>query len=289
MRYIRLFAAGIIVLALPCVVAAQTNENVNANTNANTNTAGDSLLEDQLNALLEDPGTLPDNPLFVVKRWWEDVQLFFTFNNEKKAELEQTLALKRIAEAEKLIEKGKVDLAERHLQRYEQHMERFQERIQTLQQNQSDKADELLNRFEMIQGHQQEVLQRVYDQVPEQGKAGIMNAIEQSAKGVQNAIEHVQANSQEKVEAFKNNVEERVKNQKEDVQLEIREQLQERGIIDDNTNEDTGNANENVNATGDDTNSESVQEPESENSNENANDNANDSSDGEHGSENAAN
>lgn len=229
-------------LCIPVLVSAQADA-------VNADTFTDAALDTELQAIVDDPGILPDSPLFVAKRWWENVQVFFTFNAEHKAEREQKLALRRLAEAEQLIEKGNAEAADRHLNRYNAQLERFQERVQAMQDTDPEKAEAMLQRFEYIQEHQQQVLQRVYDQVPEEAQGGILNAIGNSASGIERAIEHFTSNSEQSITEFKNRVQERVTNEQEDVRLEIREQLRERGVIGANANTNT-NTNTNTNSPG---------------------------------------
>ena len=55
-----------------------TNTNVNLNTNTNANANKVSRWDEEL-AEITDPGILPDSPIFILKTWWEDVQMFFYF------------------------------------------------------------------------------------------------------------------------------------------------------------------------------------------------------------------
>ena len=218
------------VLAVLFVVrsaAAQTNANSNGNTAATTVT-------DEAAETVE-AGILPDSPLYVLKSWWEDVRVAFTFDETKKAELEERLAAKRLAEFEQLVAKGKVDLAERHLAQFERRLSRVEERLEHLQQRGKD-VDTLLEKLQQRRLAHQEVLQRVYDQVPEEARERILQAMENSAGGLENAMERIQKSEQ--VKQFKEKLEMRIESQLQNVNSgeqgkwqELKDRLRERAQL----------------------------------------------------------
>ncbi|MBI2085624.1 MAG: hypothetical protein HYT71_03885 [Candidatus Aenigmarchaeota archaeon] len=57
------------------------------------------------------PGILPNHPLYFLKRGFENVQVFFEFDKEKKAKLHQEFAKSRLAEAKKLFDDNNTDYA----------------------------------------------------------------------------------------------------------------------------------------------------------------------------------
>ena len=61
--------------------------------------------------LVNNPGILPNQWTYRLKRLGEDVNLIFTFNKQNKAELQYKYALKRLGEAQKMQQIGEHQLA----------------------------------------------------------------------------------------------------------------------------------------------------------------------------------
>lgn len=157
----RLIAVGIAtaVLVVPVLAAAQ----VTAST-------------------LPDPGTLPDSPFYFLKSWREQIQLFFTFSAEKKAEQYLHLAEVRLAEYQKMIEKGKEDVAKRTLEKYEEQLSRALAKAEELKEKGEEVADELKREAEETAARHLKVLEQNLDKVSESAKGGIERALEASKK-----------------------------------------------------------------------------------------------------------
>lgn len=131
---------------------------------------------------LPDPGTLPDSPFYFLKSWRESIQLFFTFGAELKAEQYLHLAEVRLAEYEKMLEKGKDDIAERTLEKYENQLERALTKAEELKAKGDDVADELKTKVEEAASKHLSVLGMNLDKVSESARAGIGRALEASRK-----------------------------------------------------------------------------------------------------------
>ncbi len=183
---------------------------------------------------LPDAGVLPDSKLFTLELWWEGVQRFFTFDSVKKAELESKLAMKRMAEAEKLIENGKSELAEKHLLQFENRLAAAFEKTEKAKEKGKD-IEALVQKLEANLLKQQEVLAQVYDKVPESAQKGVLNAMEKSAKGLENALENMQKSDEAK--AFKDKLKNTIENLGTIKKNEIKEKLREKGVISDDEDE----------------------------------------------------
>lgn len=131
---------------------------------------------------LPDPGTLPDSPLYFLKSWKEGIQLFFTFNAEKKAEQYLHLAEVRLAEYEKMLEKGKEEIAERTLEKYENQLSRALTKAEELKAEGDDVAEELKTKVEEAASKHLTVLGMNLDKVSESARSGIERALEASKK-----------------------------------------------------------------------------------------------------------
>lgn len=181
---------------------------------------------------MPEAGILPDSKLFTLELWWEDVQRFFTFDDVKKAELETKLAMKRMTEAEKLIEKGKTELAEKNLLRFQNRLEAAYEKAEQANEKGKD-VEALLEKLEANSLRHQEVLSEVYEKIPDNAQESILKAMENSAQGLENAMENIQ-NSEDGAEEFKNKIKNNLENFGTKKKLEIKEKLQQRGVLDDN-------------------------------------------------------
>ncbi len=146
-------------------------------------------------AELPDPGLCPDSPFYFLERIAEGVGTFFTFGDLKKAERYATLAAERLAEAKAVVEKGKPELAEKTLQRYENQLNNSMARAEKAMFEGKD--------FEKVMGAIAKagkttsvhlgVLTEIYEKVPEQTKTAVENAIKVSVKRHEKAVEALKA------------------------------------------------------------------------------------------------
>jgi hypothetical protein len=148
---------------------------------------------------LPDPGTTPDSSFYFLKSWKESIQTFFTFGAENKAKQFLHLAEVRLAEYQKMIEKGKTEIAKKTLEKYEQQLNRALEKAEEAKEKGQDvkKLKEAIS--EKILKHQ-EILENVLEKAPEQAKPGIEKAIEASQKGFEKAVEAVSGEKKEELQ-----------------------------------------------------------------------------------------
>ncbi len=120
---------------------------------------------------LPNPGTLPDSTFYFLKTWKETIQTFFTFGEENKAKQFLHLSEVRLAEYQKMIEKGKTEIAEKTLEKYERQLNQALGKTEEAKDKGKDveRLTELIS--EKVLKHQ-EVLLEVYEKVPEQAKGG---------------------------------------------------------------------------------------------------------------------
>jgi len=131
-------------------------------------------------------GLTPDSPFYFLKQWVEEIQLMFTFKAENKIELLNRFAEKRIAEAQKMIEKGKTDLAEKCLNRYEKHLNKTQGIIEKLGN------EEVYMKVAEATSKHGRILNELLEKVPETAKESIGRAVEVSQTGHKRAEEALQ-------------------------------------------------------------------------------------------------
>lgn len=77
------------------------------------------IIEEQLK---KEAGTLPDNPFYMLKRFVEQIELWFAFNDVEKTKIRYKHAETRLAEAVALIEKNKTDMAKDVIKEYNKAM-----------------------------------------------------------------------------------------------------------------------------------------------------------------------
>ncbi len=148
---------------------------------------------------LPSPGTLPDSTFYFLKSWKESIQTFFTFGAENKAKQFLHLSEIRLAEYQKMIEKGKTEIAQKTLEKYEQQLNHALEKAKEAKEKGKDveKLKETIS--EKILKHQ-EILENVLEKAPEQAKSGIEKAIETSQKGFEKAVEAVSGEKKEELQ-----------------------------------------------------------------------------------------
>lgn len=137
---------------------------------------------------LPNPVLTPDSPFYFLKTWKESIQTFFTFGAENKTKQYLRLAEVRLAEYQKMVEKGKTEIADKILQRYEKQLNNALEKTEELKNKGRDIKD-LSQKIEETVVKHLEILQENFQKVPEQAKKGIENAIENSQKYLEKILE----------------------------------------------------------------------------------------------------
>jgi hypothetical protein len=185
------------------------------------NLVDDTLAEEEL----VDPGLLPNHPLYFLKSFSEGVGTLFTFGQVNRANRQVLLAENRLAEANALIAQGETEIAEKAMERYQEqfaHAFTFAQRAREAGQN----TDEVMAKIAENTLRHQAVLSRVYEQVPEEARGAIEQAMESNLRGHQQALEAI---SQEAVGNGVGEILKRIEGKRPAVEERIN-QLQERGV-----------------------------------------------------------
>jgi hypothetical protein len=103
---------------------------------------------------------LPDNPLYFLKTIKEKVQLFFTRNTSDEVNLILGFAQKRLAEALKIAEKGKVHISEKLFEAFEKDIEAAQEKIKGARER-GEKTYHLLTELQKTVAYQKSVIEEL--------------------------------------------------------------------------------------------------------------------------------
>ena len=155
------------------------------------------MVQAQTNDLPE-PGLLPDSPFYFVKSWSEGIGTFFTFGDVAKAERFLNLSEKRLAEADALVAKGKPEVAEGAVGRYQEHLGRALTKAEEAKTKGLD-TDEVLAKVAETTLKHQAVLADVYEKVPTQAKSAIERAMQASMRGHEEALRAVSGQKREEV------------------------------------------------------------------------------------------
>ena len=122
----------------------------------------------------------PSSKLYFLQPVLESARLFFTFSKEEKTDYLLQLTERRVEEMTQKQSTTTVD-------RYQLNFAKL-EKLVTEVKN----PEQVVEKIKEVSLRQQEVLAKVYNQVPEEAQAAIINAQENSAKHVERMIESAQ-------------------------------------------------------------------------------------------------
>ncbi|HDJ96816.1 MAG TPA: hypothetical protein ENG45_01955 [Candidatus Aenigmarchaeota archaeon] len=132
-------------------------------------------------------GIMPDSPLYVFKKLFEKLDLFLTFEEVAKAEKHLKYAEVRLAEAREMIEKGKTEYVDELLEEYEDNLE-MANQIAKVAQKLGKNVSKVVELVAIATTMHLDVLEGVYEKVPEQAKPAIEKAMNFSKKGNKEAL-----------------------------------------------------------------------------------------------------
>ena len=133
--------------------------------------------------LLPQPrGFLPGHPFYFLKRLREDFGLVFNFDPVTKEEKRLEIAQERLAEVNRLLAEGKLDLAQEIMADY---VDQIGQITQTLKTKLAEEKKKILaQKLEAIAARHELVLEDVLEMVPETAKPAIEKAIKVSQRGM---------------------------------------------------------------------------------------------------------
>ncbi|MDD5430938.1 MAG: DUF5667 domain-containing protein [Candidatus Pacebacteria bacterium] len=125
----------------------------------------------------------PDSPFYFVKSIRESIQTFFTFGAENKAKQYLHLSEVRLAEYEKMLEKGKAEIAQKTLDKYKKQLDRALEKSKELSEAEAmgKVSGEILKHREILEG--------VLEKAPETAKPDIEKIIEKAREAAVKMVE----------------------------------------------------------------------------------------------------
>ena len=136
-------------------------------------------------------GSARDSPFYALDRALENLQLRLTKGHIAKAQLRLKFAEERLAEAKKLIEQNKIELAEATIDDYESELSAVQNEILKASELGED-VDEILQQVNSTTSKHTIVLKSFLEQAPSTANPAIMHALNVSQKGQEMRAEKAQ-------------------------------------------------------------------------------------------------
>ncbi len=195
----------IILLAAVCLTFISFSGVINAQTNSTTTT------QDSVQVLPTDLGVsnqniLPDSPFYFLKNWGRGIQLFFTINKVKKAELENKFTNEKIIELQKMSDNGAdSEKIKDAIENYKEALDKVKNAADEIK----DKADNnqevnnFLDKFTNQQVLQEKILQKLEGQVPEAAFEKIKEAREQHLEKFKDVMTRLQDNKDQIINKIK--------------------------------------------------------------------------------------
>ena len=147
-------------------------------------------------ALLPSPGLTPDSPFYFFDGLREKVGLFFAFGAERKAEKAIKYASEKLAEANVMAEKNKIQDTETANQNYEKFLNIANVKTKEAKEKGEDVENLATLITETILEHQ-EILLEVFEEIPEEAKNTIERTIKVSRQGSEEAVQTVSGDNKE--------------------------------------------------------------------------------------------
>ena len=154
-----------------------------------------SALAQETNALLPEPGILPDNHLYVLKRVFEMIWTSWTFSNDARASRALELAQTRLAEARAMANADKSEFVASLLDQYTTELENANRLAAALT---DDKKPDVSEKIAVVTSGHISVLDDMEKKVPDNAKPAVIMARENSIKENMQAIEDLGAEKPEK-------------------------------------------------------------------------------------------
>lgn len=142
-------------------------------TASHSNVAAEANLE-LAQTTFSNPGMMPDNPLYFIKRMGENLRLMFAFNSADRTQLHLEFAKTRLAEAKTLINENKTEKAKQAIGDFDKEINMINI-TKGIGNNVSviAKSDDILGKSALVLG-------LVLENAPEEAKPAIENALNNS-------------------------------------------------------------------------------------------------------------
>ncbi len=156
-------------------------------------------------------GRKPKGIGYGLSRAWEKINLAFTFNEQKKAELHLKFAERRLSESLEILDEDK-EKAKELLEEYEENLEKSNE-ISKIAQQVGENVTKVTELVAIATSIHRDVLEEVLEKVPEQAKPSIQKAINFSNKENKKALNNLEEIQPEKAAEINFRIAEKTLNQ----------------------------------------------------------------------------
>jgi hypothetical protein len=176
---------------------------------AEETTSADIVPEAQISAAdleVSNPVLLPESPFYFLKEWTRRARMAFTFNEIKKAELENKFTNEKLIELKKMTENGaSSERIKKATENYQNAIDKIKERTDKIKERASgsEAVNKFLEKFTNQQVLQEKILQKLEGQVPEEAFEKIKEARERHIEKfgeVMQKLEDRQDKIKEKIE-----------------------------------------------------------------------------------------
>ncbi len=165
------------------------------------------------------PAILPGSPLYFFKRLGEGFVNLFTFGGVNQAKRALDLSQVRLAEGQALLERNKVNLAQKSNEEYQTMLSEASQFAQKAQEA-GKNVDDVLVQISQKTLKNQQVLLSVIEKAPEEARSGLQNAIQASSREHRQALQRLPEQKRQEVEAQDFDMNEEVQNKIDDLKLE---------------------------------------------------------------------
>jgi hypothetical protein len=145
---------------------------------------------------IPEPFISPNSPFYFLRNWQEWIEGIFANSSEKKVTLSLKQADRRIGEIKHLARIGRTDLLDRTQARWEEKIQKAEEWAEKIITNQAEVKENVL---EATSKHLA-VLEKVYENAPEQAQEGLQRAINNAQRHQERMLEHFEAKEQKRIE-----------------------------------------------------------------------------------------
>ncbi|GEM_PF-2228951 len=135
-----------------------------------------------------EPGITPDSPLYFLDRLFEALMVSLTFDPAKKAELRLRIAEERLAELQVMKQKNETEKVVELSIEYAEELEEAEKELEEAEKE-GKNVTEVELKLRNVTARHIEVLTQVYQEVPEEAKPAILQAINMTALGADFEIE----------------------------------------------------------------------------------------------------
>ena len=179
-----------------------------------------------------EPTILPDNPLYFLKEWGRNIQIFFAFNPIAKIQLREKFANEKLIELRKTVEQEKSqERIEKAIGNYQNEIKEVKRAVEKIKESAEENRTigNFLDKFIQHQILHQEILQKLEEQVPPEVFEKIKETREMHLEKFEEVMNKLQENKEQLQERLEKNLQAIPGNEfKEEEFIQIRDRILEK-------------------------------------------------------------